>query len=91
MYREYSFPICLSQRLCTGKDNIAGLTYLVENSKPITVLLRLHVSNALGKRQMFTFAMLLDIISFMSVLKKKSSKLGMGRCRRVTPAPWPNG
>ena len=74
MYREYSFPICLSQQLCTGKDNIAGLTYLVENSKPITALLRLHVSKAHGKRQMLAFAMLLDIISFLSVLKKKSSK-----------------
>ena len=63
-----------SQQLCTGKDNIAGLTYLVENSKPITVLLRLHVSKAHGKRQMLAFAMLLDIISFLSVLKKKSSK-----------------
>lgn len=72
MYREYSFPICLSQQLCTGKDNIAGLTYLVKNSKPITVLLRLHVSKAHGK--LLTFAMLLDIISFLSVLKKKSSK-----------------
>ena len=44
-------------------------TYLVKNSKPITVLLRLHVSNAHGKRQMLTFAMLLDIILFLSVLK----------------------
>ena len=49
-------------------------TYLVENSKPITVLLRLHVSKAHGKRQMLAFAMLLDIISFLSVLKKKTSK-----------------
>ena len=71
MYREYSFPICLSQQLCTGKDNIAGLTYLVSNSKPITVLLRLNLSKAHGK--LLTFAMLLDIISFLSVLKKKSS------------------
>ena len=47
---------------------------MVENSRPITVLLRLHVSNAHGKRQMLTFAMLLEIISFLSVLKNKSTK-----------------
>ena len=50
MYREYSFPICLPQQLCTGKDNIAGLTYLVENARPITMLLRLHLSNTLTGR-----------------------------------------
>ena len=83
MYREYSFPICLSQQLCTGKDNIAGLTYLVENSKPLTVLLRLHVSNAHGTTQMLTFAMLLDIISFLSVLKKEELKV---LCKEVMSA-----
>ena len=64
MYREYSFPICLSQQLSNGKYKSAGLTYLVENLKTITVLLRLHVSNSHGKRQMLTFAILLKIISF---------------------------